>query len=208
MAVVKTSLRTEQAAQTRARILDAAEQVFAAEGFAGARIEDIADRAGVAVPTVYKVFTNKRNLLVGALNRAMTDGGLGAVDAQSWWTEQSEEPDPARQLELVARNARQIYMRAGAMLEAVRAAAPLDDDIAAAWDDITNARLARSRKTAKGFVAKAGRRARLSVEETALTLRSLTAPELFTEHVQARRTPAQYEAWLAHILRSALLSEK
>jgi AcrR family transcriptional regulator len=208
VAVVKarSSLRSEQAAQTRQRILQSAADVFAEDGFAGTRIEDVAERAGVAVPTVYKVFTNKRNLLVGALNRAMTGGDAAAVEEQSWWIEQLEEPDPARQLDLVARNARRIYERAGVVLEVVRAAAPLDEDLARAWQQITGERLSRSRKTAEHFVAKARRHARLSADETALTLWSLTGPELYTSQTEARRTPSQYETWLAHVLRSALLA--
>ena len=67
----RSPLRTEQAAQTRRRILEAAGEVLVEQGFSGTRVEDVADRAGVAVPTVYKVFTNKRNLLTSALNVAM-----------------------------------------------------------------------------------------------------------------------------------------
>jgi len=44
-------------------IIEAAHAEFEARGYEGTRIEDIAARAGVAVPTVYKTFTNKRNLL-------------------------------------------------------------------------------------------------------------------------------------------------
>jgi len=200
-------LRTEQAAQTRARVLDAAQRLFAEQGFAGARIETIAAAAGVAVPTVYKVFTNKRNLLVDVLNRTLTGANENAtVDNQSWWTEQLAEPDPERQLKLIARNARQIYERSAVVLEAVRAAAPLDRDIAKAWDQISADRLARSRRSATQLLAKAGRRARLNVDETALTLWSLTGPELYTSLTGAGRTAAQYERWLANILTPALLA--
>src|SRR5205814_125336 len=80
--------------------------VFEEQGFAGARIEDIAARAGVAVPTVYKIFTNKPTLLVGALNQAMAGDGNAAIDQQAWFTEQLDEPDAVRQLQLIARNAR------------------------------------------------------------------------------------------------------
>ena len=121
-----STLRGDQAADTRRRILDAASLEFVQQGYAGARIEDIAARAGVAVPTVYKVFTNKRNLLVDAVNRAMTDSDNDVgVDDQPWWIEQLDEPDPTRQLQLIARNARRIYERSAALLEALRAAAPL-----------------------------------------------------------------------------------
>jgi AcrR family transcriptional regulator len=201
-----SNLRNEQAAQTRVRILDAAQQVFVEGGFAGTRIEDVADRARVAVPTVYKTFTNKRNLLVGALSRAMVDSDAGgSVDEQTWWKEQLEERDPARQLQLIARNARRFCERAGSLLEVLRAAAPLDEELAEAWNTIAAQRLDRSRRTARSLTAKA-RATRLSREETALTLLSLTGPELFTSYVSTGRTPEQYERWLGDILTKALLA--
>ena len=57
------SKRREQAAATRERILRAAIEVFAEEGYVGARMADIAARAGVAVQTLYFVFHTKPELL-------------------------------------------------------------------------------------------------------------------------------------------------
>jgi len=199
-------LRAEQAAQTRARILDAAREVFERGGYAGARIEDIATEAGVAVPTVYKGFVNKRTLLIGAVERAMTGTDYGAdVQEQDWWQEQLNEPDPARQLRLIARNARRIYDRAATILEVLHAAAPLDPDIAAAWTDFDSQRRARSDRTAAELLVKAGGRARLNREEIAVTLLALTRPELYTEQLGLRRTADQYEGWLADVLIASLL---
>lgn len=199
-------LRAEQAAQTRARILDAAREVFQRRGYAGARIEDIADHAGVAVPTVYKGFANKRTLLIGAVERAMTGADYAAdVQEQDWWQEQLHEPDPARQLQLIARNARRIYDRAASVLEVLHAAAPLDPDIAAAWADFATRRRRRSHRTAAELLAKASDRARLNPQETAVTLLALTRPELYTEQLGLGRTPDQYETWLADILIASLL---
>jgi AcrR family transcriptional regulator len=199
-------LRAEQAAQTRARILDAARAVFERCGYAGARIEDIADHAGVAVPTVYKGFANKRTLLIGALERAMTGADYGTdVQEQDWWQEQLREPDPARQLQLIARNARRIYDRAAAVLEVLHAAAPLDPDIAAAWADFDTQRRSRSHHTAAALLAKANDRARLDPQETAVTLLALTRPELYTEQLGLGRTPDEYENWLADVLIASLL---
>ena len=169
MAIAKRqlSLRAEHAADTRRRILQAAADVFVELGYAGARIEDIATRAGVAVPTVYKVWTNKTNLLIGALNEAMTGAGdnAGAIDQQSWFIEQLEESDAVRQLQLVARNARRMYERAGRLLSVLRVAAPLDAELDHVWADITSDRLKRSRRTANNLLHKAGAR-RLSPETT------------------------------------------
>jgi AcrR family transcriptional regulator len=201
MASVKTqSLRAEQAAQTRRRILDAAARVFEEQGYGGARIEDVAARAGVAVPTVYKIFTNKATLLVGALDQAMTGGGDGAIDQQSWFTEQLDEPDPVCQLQLIARNARRLHEQAGQLLSVLRSAASLDADLAHAWEAIAAQRLERSRWTAKNLVAKAGSRARLTRDQTTLTLCALTEPELFTTFAANGKAAGHYEAWLADIL--------
>ncbi len=58
--------RAESRALLRSSILDAAESVFAERGFRGARIQDIAARARIAVGTVYNHFTDKDDVL-GAL---------------------------------------------------------------------------------------------------------------------------------------------
>jgi AcrR family transcriptional regulator len=200
----QSSLRAEQAALTQRRILEAAGRVFELHGFAGTRIEDVAARAGVAVPTVYKVFTNKANLLVHAVNQAMV-GHDAAIDEQEWFTEQLDEPDPVRQLQLIARNARRIYERAGELLTVMRAAAPLDPQLAQAWDAIAVQRRERSRRTARSLHIKAATRARHPRNDTAATLFALTEPELFTTFVDADRSPDRYEAWLGDVLVRSLL---
>jgi AcrR family transcriptional regulator len=199
------SLRAEQATQTRRRILDAAARVFEEQGFAGARVDDIASEAGVAVPTVYKGFGNKVNLLVGALNQAMAGDEADSIDQQAWFAEQLDEPDPARQLQLVARNARRIYERAGRLLSVLRAAAPLDPDLDQAWKDIAARRLTRGRRTAKNLAAKATDRLLVSQDEAAMTLWALTEPELFTTYTASNRTTEQYETWLGFLLTRSLL---
>jgi AcrR family transcriptional regulator len=204
--VVKTSsLRAEQAARTRRRILDAAARVFEEQGFAGARIEDVAAEAGVAVPTVYKAFTNKVNLLVGALAQAMAGDESAPIDQQRWFTEQLDEPDPRRQLHLVARNARRVAERAGHLLNVLRAAAPLDPDLERAWGEIASQRLDRGRRTARSLKAKAGGELRMSRDDVVMTLFTLTEPQLFAAYLAGGRTADQYEAWLGDVLCRALL---
>ena len=50
--------------ERRARILDAASQVFADRGYDGASIEEIADAAGITRPVIYDHFASKRDLHV------------------------------------------------------------------------------------------------------------------------------------------------
>jgi AcrR family transcriptional regulator len=54
--------RSERAAARRMAILEAALDEFSARGFAGARLEDVAQRAGVAKGTIYLHFKDKEAL--------------------------------------------------------------------------------------------------------------------------------------------------
>jgi AcrR family transcriptional regulator len=198
-------LRREQAAATRARIVEAAAAVFTASGYHRARIEDIAGEAGVAYPTVYKAFANKPNLLRAAVESAMTGGAQGVIERQAWWREQLEEPDPERQLRLIARNARRIYDRAGQLLEVVRAAAAGDEDIHVLWQSINDDRLARGRTTAKRLATKAKLKA--TIPQTARTLWALTGPELYVLQLHDGDLSSDgYERWLGDILMATVLA--
>ena len=200
----KSPLRREQAALTRARIGEGATAVFELRGYEGARIEDIAKEAGVAVPTVYKVFTNKRNLLKASVEAAITEGEAGEVERLAWFREQLEEPTAERQLRLIARNARRMYDRAGQLLEVVRAAAASDSDIEALWRAFNDERLGRARTSAERLAGKA--KLRTTVGEAALTLWTLSVPELYVLQIRAGGLKADdYERWLGDLLVTALL---
>jgi AcrR family transcriptional regulator len=59
--------RAEQQAQTRRRVRDAADAVFAERGFHAARLEDIAVRAGYTRGAVYSNFKNKDELALAII---------------------------------------------------------------------------------------------------------------------------------------------
>jgi AcrR family transcriptional regulator len=75
--MVKKSARTVRPPEpgTRERILVAAGEVFAATGFAGARVDEIADRAGVNKAMLYYYVGDKEQLyaavLVDTIERAL-----------------------------------------------------------------------------------------------------------------------------------------
>jgi AcrR family transcriptional regulator len=56
--------RSGRRAQTRARLLDAAAQVYARQGFAGATLDEVAAEAGFTKGAVYGHFGSKENLLL------------------------------------------------------------------------------------------------------------------------------------------------
>ena len=79
----------EEAAQTRQALLDAALTVFSQEGYEAARLEDIAQTAGVTRGAIYHHFGNKAGLFASliedasalgsqAIGRAVEEGGTFA----------------------------------------------------------------------------------------------------------------------------------
>jgi len=64
--------RYHKSAVSRERILDAATELFAARGYAGAGVDRLAQRSGIAKTAIYYHFGNKEGLLAAVLDRAAT----------------------------------------------------------------------------------------------------------------------------------------
>jgi AcrR family transcriptional regulator len=72
----RPSLRDEQKALTRRRLIDAAESVFARSGFHGASVEEIAREAGATTGALYSNFAGKEDLFLALFEeRIATDVG-------------------------------------------------------------------------------------------------------------------------------------
>jgi AcrR family transcriptional regulator len=77
--------REESRALTRSRVLAAAGEVFAEEGFHAASLEEVADRAGYSIGAVYSNFRSKDDLFLSLMTnrlRAFEDG-LAAAFAET-----------------------------------------------------------------------------------------------------------------------------
>jgi len=61
-ATLRPNRRQEASEQRRQAIIEAAQDVFAAEGFAAARLDQVATKAGVAKGTIYLFFEDKEDL--------------------------------------------------------------------------------------------------------------------------------------------------
>ncbi|MBJ3806998.1 TetR/AcrR family transcriptional regulator [Streptomyces flavofungini] len=61
--------RAERRGENRAALVDAALAEMGARGYRAARLEDIAERAGLTTGAVYSIFGSKRSLLVAAVER-------------------------------------------------------------------------------------------------------------------------------------------
>ena len=69
----KRRTQAERTKGTRTRILEAARRLFAARGYAGVTMRDIAAEAGVAVQTVHVIFGTKLSLAKGIVAAALED---------------------------------------------------------------------------------------------------------------------------------------
>ena len=106
--------RSQSAAVTRRRLLDAAQGLFLERGFHGASLEAVAERAGFTKGAVYSRFASKGDLFVELLaaRRVETIRGFEALAAEAgtsadllraisrWWTQRLGE-GPAWQLALI-----------------------------------------------------------------------------------------------------------
>ncbi|MCU6481341.1 TetR/AcrR family transcriptional regulator [Arthrobacter sp. A2-55] len=124
------SIRRKKADATRRKIIQAAHKEFIARGFHGATMAGIAARAGVASQTVYFVFHTKPELISAVIDTAvMGEEDPRPPQAQPWWAEMVAEPDPAEALRIFIRGAGDVFARAAAIAEVLRAAALTDDEV-------------------------------------------------------------------------------
>lgn len=123
-------IRRKKAEATRRRIIHAAHQEFIERGFHGATMAGIAARAGVASQTVYFVFHTKPELISAVIDAAvMGEEDPRPPEAQPWWAEMLAEPGAAEALRIFIRGSGDVFARAAAIGEVLRAAALTDDEV-------------------------------------------------------------------------------
>ncbi len=81
-------------ADKRKRILQAAVAVFARKGYFGARVSEIAKKAGVADGTIYLYFRNKEDILVSLFDDLMSEHVQQVKDALSVGARRRRPPAP------------------------------------------------------------------------------------------------------------------
>jgi AcrR family transcriptional regulator len=88
--------RQTRAVETRARILDAAREVFAAHGYAAGTTNRIADAAGLSVGSLYQYFPNKDAILVELVHVHVEDGTRAVLAAAAQATPDGTATGAAR----------------------------------------------------------------------------------------------------------------
>ncbi|MEV0701767.1 helix-turn-helix domain-containing protein [Saccharopolyspora sp. NPDC050389] len=204
--VNKGGKRAEKARQTRLRMLQAAGELFVERGYGATPLQDVADRAGVAVQTIYFTFRNKRNLLKEVVDTAIAgdDEPIATMD-RPWFREALEAETAEAQLRAHVAGTRQIMERVAAITEVLRIAAATDPEVTELWPQGPDPRYTVQAAAAAALVAKPGARADVSAEHAADVLFGLLGPELYLLVVRDRGwKPEQWEQWVFELLRAQL----
>jgi AcrR family transcriptional regulator len=201
--------RREQAAATRREILAAAQRLFERQGYAATTMAAIAAEARVALKTVYVAFETKSGLLRALWHLLLRgDEGDTPMGRREWYRELLAEPDPERQLRLLARASRLVKLRAAALMEVIRSAAPADPDIAALWSRIQSDFYDIQRPVVAMLAEKNALRPGIDVVGATDILWTLNHPDVWHLLVGERGwTPERYEEWFGDAVCAQLLTE-
>jgi AcrR family transcriptional regulator len=203
---VKPDKRAERSRRTREKIVEAARELFLMQGYGATNLQEVADRAGVAVQTVYFVFRNKRTLFKDVIDTSIAgDAEPVATMEREWFRAACAEPTAVGQLRAYVRGTREILGRVAPIMPLIAAAAATDPEIAAQWPDGPDPRYTVQYAAAEALAGKPDARPGLSVEMAADLLFGLLSPELYLIFVRDRGwSPDAWEEWARTALTSQL----
>jgi AcrR family transcriptional regulator len=193
-------LREQQASATRRAVLDAARQLFIAQGYGATTVEQIAQRAGVSKPTVFSAVGNKQMVLRAVRDTAIAGDDEPVPIARRPTTEQIRgEPDQRRAVELLAQHLTGVASRYAQINEVLHTAADSgEEDLRELWETEEDQRLTGARFWVEVLTGKGPLRPGLSHGDAADMLWLLMSPDNHYRLVHRRRwTTRKYQRWLA-----------
>jgi AcrR family transcriptional regulator len=194
-----SAARTQQARETRRRVIDAATQLFVEQGYATTTMRMIAGEARVSVPTVELLFGTKAQLLHVVLDVAVAgdDEPVPMLD-RTWAADAQSAQDVAAFLSAVAEVLREAQVRsAGVMLAAYEAAAS-DADIHVVITDRERQRARTAGWIIDGVLGRASLRPGLDRSTAVDTVWMLMDPLVFSRLTRHRGWSAErYATWFA-----------
>ena len=199
--------RRQAAARTRTAILDAARQLFTERGYAATSMTAIADRAGVALDTVYAAAGRKPELARLLIETAIsgTDQAIPA-EQRDYVRAIQAAPDAATKIAAYAAAVTAIAPRLAPVLAIIQQAAPAEPELARLWDQIADRRAANMHR----FVADlaAVHPLRLDPGQAADIVWATNATELYQLLVTQRGwTPQRYQHFLTDTWHRLLLAD-
>jgi AcrR family transcriptional regulator len=196
---IKPTLRQRQAQATRSMIVTAAQELFLERGYVGTTIEAIAEKAQVAVSTVYAIFGSKRGIL-----RAIREAWHGRSHIRDVTFGSPEASDPHQRLVQLAQATQKQWETGSDVITIYTGAAAVDPEAAAELSEA----LAGRRRALQTFSLSLEPYLRHGMDVTRATaiLQALCRSEVFDELVRCSGWPAEaYQAWLSQALERELL---
>jgi AcrR family transcriptional regulator len=199
--------RRQAAARTRTAILDAARELFTQRGYAATAMTAIADRAGVALDTVYASVGRKPEVARLLIETAIsgTDRAIPA-EQRDYVRAIQAAPDAATKIAVYAAAIAAIAPRMALVLGIIQQAAHTEPELDRLWNEIAERRSANMRR----FVADLATVAtlRLGLDEAADIVWATNAAETYQLLVTQRGWSLQrYEQFLADTWHRLLLAD-
>lgn len=200
------SRRRQAAARTRTAILEAARQLFSERGYTATPMTAIADRAGVALDTVYATVGRKPELARLLIETAIsgTDQAIPA-EQRDYVRSIQAAPDAETKIAVYAAAITAIAPRMALVLDIIQQAAPTEPELAALRTEIDERRAANMRLFVADLAAAAS--LRLDQGEAADIVWATNSAEIYQLLVGQRGwTPQRYERFLTDTWQRVLLA--
>ncbi|MBD8022980.1 TetR/AcrR family transcriptional regulator [Microbacterium gallinarum] len=200
-------LREAQAAQTRARILDAAIRVFGEAGYSGASLGRIANEAGVSLETVKQNGPKAALLLAGFDHAFAGSEGEGPLHTRELG-EMAEELDPSELLPFLVEFVASANARVARLWPRLLEAAAGDDDVAQRLRELQANRRSDMLGAVAMFRGRGVCSSARSDGELADALSFVISPESYTQLVaEAGWSEEAYHAWLVRAVERVVLTD-
>jgi AcrR family transcriptional regulator len=200
--------RRQGAARTRSAILEAARQLFAERGYTGTPMTAIADRAGVALDTVYAAAGRKPELARMLIETAIsgTDEAIPAAQ-RDYVRAIKAATDAEAKIALYAAAITDIAPRMALVLSIIEQAVPAEPELDALWTEIAERRARNMRMFVADLAAVAP--LRLDLDQAADIVWATNAPEMYQLLVGQRGwTPKRYQRFLIDTWQRLLLADQ
>jgi AcrR family transcriptional regulator len=201
--------RAGKARETRRRMLAAARDLFVEKGYGATALQDIADRAGVAVQTIYFTFGTKRALLKEVVDTTVAgdDAPVATMD-RPWFRDALAQETAAAALRAHVAGTRRVLDRVAEVTEVLRTAATTDPEVRTLWPEGPDPRHTVQAAAAAAITAKPGARPGVSADHAADLLYGLLSPELYLLFVRDRGWPPErWEEWARATLHTQLCAD-
>ena len=202
------SARAESARRTRQLIVDAGRHLFVENGYGATTMLQIAERAGVALDTVYATVGTKPLLFRHLLEIAISGADEPVdPDQRDYVRDIRAEPDARRKLARYAQASREIHARLAPLVRNLRDASKQEPELAELWEEISQRRARNMRVFVEDVAAAGELRPGLTIEIAADIVWSMHSPEFYLLLVDERGwTPHDWELWIADATAKLILS--